>query len=305
MAKKGVERGKQKRRAAREQASSSSSASGSARPLKSSPSAKETKETKTKPSPARSAESSPSGSSVLVSNYSSISTPPQVFSTAPITRELTPPGVTSPYLRLNIPPDDYILTFFFNLYILPIRDPLARRGFLEYLAPIYSHTDPNSPFMLSTMAVASCMLSIRMGHDPNTTFSRSYYLRAVKAMRDCVSEQKACSEDEMVIAVLLLQMYEVRQPTFRLSIAHKLTLFKLSVGRMSLKDNSQHAHLNGALALIRHRGSTNFTGTLSLAILLYVRSLVVCLNFQTMIFTGPNALRSTKHSVITLQSQKT
>ena len=44
---------------------------------------------------------------------------------------------------------------------------------------------------------------------------------------------------------------------------------------MSLKDNSQNAHLNGALALIRHRGAMNFTGTLSLAILLYVRSLVV------------------------------
>jgi len=56
------------------------------------------------------------------------------------------------------------------------------------------------------------MFSIRMGSNPNTTFSQSYYVRAVKAMRDCVSEQKACTEDEMVIAVLLLQMYEVRQP---------------------------------------------------------------------------------------------
>ena len=141
----------------------------------------EMKETKAKSSHTSSAKTSLSGSCTLVPNRPS-----------------------SPYLWLHTPPDDYILTFFFNLYILPIRDPLARRGFLEYLAPIYSHTDLNSPFMLSTMAVASCLLSIHIGHDPNTTFSRSYYLRAVKAIRDCVSEQKGCSEDEIVISVLLL-----------------------------------------------------------------------------------------------------
>lgn len=213
VAKKGVERGKQKRRAAREQAStSSSSSSRPTRPPKTPSSEHQTKGTQGKLRPTTSRKTSSSASSTLISNRSSISPTSQVSSSIPITRELTPPRALSPILKFSLPPDDHILTFFFNLYILPIRDSLARRGFLEYLAPIYSHTDPNSPFMLSTMAVASCMLSVRMGHDPNTTFSRSYYLRAVKAMRDCVSKQKACTEDEMVIAVLLLQMYEVRQP---------------------------------------------------------------------------------------------
>jgi hypothetical protein len=53
------------------------------------------------------------------------------------------------------------------------------------------------------------LMCTRMGQDPNTTFSRSFYLRAVKAMRDQVSVQKACANDEMLIAVLLLQLYEV------------------------------------------------------------------------------------------------
>jgi hypothetical protein len=215
VAKKGVERGKQKRRAAREQASASSSSTtaGPARPPKSSPSQKDAQG---KLSPASSVKTtgSASSSAALVSNRSSISaSPPQSSPSVSLTRELTPPRSNSPYVTVTVPPDDHILTFFFNLYILPIRDPLARRGFLEYLAPVYSNTDPNSPFMLSTMAVASCMLAIRTGHDPNTTFSRSYYLRAVKAMRDCVSEQKSCAQDEMLIAVLLLQMYEVRSST--------------------------------------------------------------------------------------------
>ena len=225
MAKKGVERGKQKRRAAREQASisSSSTSEGPARLPKASPAGKGAQ---VKLSPASSTKTLGSASSALVSNRSSISSSPlQASSSVPLTRELTPPGAASPFRKLNLPPDDHVLTFFFNLYILPIRDPLARRGFLEYLAPIYSDTDPTSPFMLSTMAVASCMLSIRTGHDPNTTFSRSYYLRAVKAMRDCVTEQKACTQDEMLIAVLLLQMYEVRQSTPGETAAGWLTVF--------------------------------------------------------------------------------
>lgn len=55
------------------------------------------------------------------------------------------------------------------------------------------------------------MFSIRMGQNPNTTHSRSYYLSAVKAMRDQVAEQKECAGDEVLIAVLLLQLYEVRK----------------------------------------------------------------------------------------------
>lgn len=213
VAKKGVERGKQKRRAAREQAAtaSSSTSSRTAPPPKASPSKKEVQAKISTASSTRTSVSS--GSTSLVSQRSSLSSsPPQVTTSIPLTRELTPPRSNSPYVKVDMPPDDHVLTFFFNLYILPVRDPLARRGFLEYLAPVYSNTDPSSPFMLSTMAVASCMLSVRSGHDPNTTFAQSYYIRAVKAMRDCVSEQKSCAQDEMLIAVLLLQMYEVSFP---------------------------------------------------------------------------------------------
>lgn len=210
VAKKGVERGKQKRKAAREQevilASSSSSSSGGTL-LSPSPSSQDG--TQKSSGPVSLVKISGSASRALASDHSVISISSGAPTSDPRIHEFNSTGA-SIYRRLEIPPDDQVLTFFFNLYILPIRDPLARRGFLEYLAPIYSNTDPQSPFMLSTMAVASCMLSIRMGQAPNTTFSRAYYLRAVKALRDHVTEQKACREDEMLIAVLLLQMYEVR-----------------------------------------------------------------------------------------------
>jgi hypothetical protein len=78
-------------------------------------------------------------------------------------------------------------------------------------------------------------------------------------------------------------------------------ILQLSVGRMALKDNSQHTHLHGALALIRHRGAANFTGTLSLAVLLYVRSLVVCSKASPSLLHDLTFLRSTRPSVTILQ----
>ena len=143
----------------------------------------------------------------LVSSFSLISTPQQVSSSGSIARELTARRVTSPYLKIDIPPEDCSFTFFQNFYIQPKRDPLARRGFLEHLSPIYTRTDPTPPFMLATMAAASCLLSIHNGHDPYTQFTTSYYLRAVRAMHNAT--QQACYTDEMLISVLLLQLFEV------------------------------------------------------------------------------------------------
>ena len=209
VAKKGVERGKQKRKAAREQGLLSSS-SLSSEPLRPSTSRQQPRD---KSSPTTSSQPPTSTSNALALKRSSISSGSQHASSAPIDQEtkdiLGASTGRDLYSKLHIPLEDQILTFFFNTYLLPIRDPLARRGFLEYLAPVYSNTDPESPFMLSTMAVASGLMCTRMGQDPNTTFSRSFYLRAVKAMRDQVSVQKACANDEMLIAVLLLQLYEV------------------------------------------------------------------------------------------------
>jgi hypothetical protein len=212
VAKRGVERGKQKRKAAREQASSSSRTSSlssqSSRPLQPATAGKESQH---KVSPASSVETSSSTSVALVSKRSSVSS--HSLSLSPTAREPndppTSPPEIDPHPRLHVLPQDRIFNFFFTFYILPVRDPLARRGFLENLAPIYHNANQNSSLMLSTMAVASSMFSIRMCQNPNTTHSRSYYLGAVKAMRDQVAEQKECAGDEVLIAVLLLQLYEV------------------------------------------------------------------------------------------------
>jgi hypothetical protein len=104
------------------------------------------------------------------------------------------------------------LCFFFTRYVLPQRDPQARRGFLEHVLPIYCKSEPNSPLQLSVMAVATCMLSGAMNQGEDPPLARSFYLSAVSGMKEIVSEQRGCANDELLMAVMLLQMYEVSCP---------------------------------------------------------------------------------------------
>ena len=113
---------------------------------------------------------------------------------------------------------------------------------------------------------------MNQGDDP--PLARSFYLGAVSRMKERVAEQKGCIDDELLMAVMLLQMYEVSCPTsleLQLQLAH---ISQQLVGRTK-KIPSPQAHLDGALALIKHRGVGNFKGEVSRGLLYYVRSILV------------------------------
>jgi hypothetical protein len=183
-----------------------------------------------------------------------------------------PSPSTSPTLQGL--PEDHALCFFFNQYVLPQRDPLARRGFLEYTLPIYSKSGPHSPLKLSITAVATSFLSGAMNQGDDPPLARAFYLGAVQRMKELISESKECANDELIMAVMLLQMYEASCPQisdFHSRLAHTV---QKTVGRTK-KTVSAQAHLDGALALIRHRGVGNFKSEVSRALLYYVRSVLV------------------------------
>lgn len=211
-----MERGKAKRKAAREREEAAKSKSKSISKLKEeSPPIQE--------SIPRYAESSPS--SVISCSPSQVFTPMSQHSNQSSSSSITdspPSGVivklrpqsplgADPYLTLSRPlPEEQALFFFFNHFVLPVRDPLARKGFLEHLGPYHAKASPDSPLKLSTLAVATCMMSSGMGRPPDTPLSRSFYLRAVSTIKDQVMQQKNCLEDDLIVAVMLLQLYEVR-----------------------------------------------------------------------------------------------
>ncbi|KAG9240231.1 hypothetical protein BJ878DRAFT_546471 [Calycina marina] len=253
VAKKSVERGKAKRKAARERkeavakakAKAARQQAAEARYIRSSSGASDS------PGQVFTPENYRSQPSPMSSRSQSTSLAKQGFNT---------PLYQDPYDTLLRPiPQEQALCFFFNNYIFPIRDPLARRGFLEYLAPFYMSSTPGSPLNTSTMAVATCMMSSRMGKPPDAPFTRSFYTRAVSSLSQMILQQRDCTSDDFIIAVMLLQLYEATTGQLR-----KRT-----------STNQPHPHLDGALALIRHRGPENFTNSISRSILLYVRGQLV------------------------------
>lgn len=122
------------------------------------------------------------------------------------------------------------------------------------------------------------MLSGAMNQGDDPPLARSFYLGAVQRMKERVTEQRECADDELLMAVMLLQMYEVSCPRL-LDLCLQLThTYQQLVGRTK-KISSPQAHLDGALALVKHRGVGNFKGEVSRGLLYYVRSILVSFLF--------------------------
>lgn len=270
VAKKGVERGKARRKAARERQQALADSKGSMvndRHIKYAEGS----------SSASGSTGSPNAVFTPTSDGSHRSSPSSIsdsHSDLAVQRYSTPPLENDPYLTLLRPiPEEQAMCFFFNNYVLPVRDPLARKGFLEHLGAFYNNTDSQSPLKLSTLAVASAMMSTGMGRPPDSALARSCYVRAVSRLKERVSTQKDCAGDELLVAVMLLHLYEVSHP----SDAQTSLLMEMqaTIGNLAKRTNSAQPHLDGALALIRHRGPRDFKTSVSRQILYYVRSLLV------------------------------
>lgn len=205
VAKKGVERGKAKRKAAREREEAAEAAAKS----KSKVHYTQVPDSQYAGSSSAASSNSPGDVFTPQSHRSSVSSRSQ---SPPATQKFTEaPLYQDPYNTVLRPiPQEQALCFFFNNYVFPVRDPLARRGFLEYLAPFYMSSGTNSPVHLSTMAVAVCLMSSRMGLPPDTQLSRSFYTSAVSSIKNAIASQRDCTSDDLIAAVMLLQFYEVR-----------------------------------------------------------------------------------------------
>ena len=114
-----------------------------------------------------------------------------------------------PLCSLYENPADYALNVFFTFYANPPAADHERRGCFEYVVPLYSRAGEESALKMSVMAVASIMFLAWMDRRPDDLWSRGWYLRAVGAMKVQLENPENCADDEMLAAVLMLQMYEV------------------------------------------------------------------------------------------------
>lgn len=117
-----------------------------------------------------------------------------------------------PGRALSERPEDIALDFYFQIWVLPGDSTFSRRGWSEYIAPMFANSAKQSVLRMSTMAMAGALLVAWLDRRPDNPLSRAYYLRAVSIMKDKVAQQDV-SNDEVLMSVLLLQMYEVGLPS--------------------------------------------------------------------------------------------
>jgi hypothetical protein len=111
-------------------------------------------------------------------------------------------------------PEVYSINFFFTFYATPPNSDLERRAFFDYVVPLYFAASENSTMRLSTLAVASIMFCGWMNRRADSALARAYYVKAVSAMKEQLCYPDTCADDQMLMSVLLLQMYEVYYRTF-------------------------------------------------------------------------------------------
>lgn len=176
-------------------------------------------------------------------------------------------------------PEEYALNFFLTFYASQPNNDLERRAFFDYVVPLYFQADENSTMKLSTLAVSSIMYGGWMDRRADSPLARTYYVKAVSAMKEQLNNPGTCADDQMITSVLLLQLYEVNHRSLRKSTSLIVQNLIGVVNRAS----SPNAHISGALAIINHRDPRNFKTATSQGLLVSVRRQAVslCLSFLT------------------------
>jgi hypothetical protein len=95
---------------------------------------------------------------------------------------------SAPLSSLFERPEEYALSFFFTFYACPPTSPHDRRGFFEYVAPLYLRASENSTPKMSTIAVASVMFLAWMDRRPDEAMSRGYLFEGCECDEGAVGE---------------------------------------------------------------------------------------------------------------------
>jgi hypothetical protein len=156
------------------------------------------------------------------------------------------------------------LTFFFAHFVTVPRSWLSARDFLDLLLPLYLKTTANSSLSSATTAVAMRLLFLWCRRNPSMDQSREFYMRALNSVKGELSCLRTSSTDELLVTVLLLDTYDT---------------IRCRAGHASLPQT----HLDGALALIKHRGMANLNGSLSQRLLFVVMNRAVFQGYRRVV----------------------
>ena len=109
-------------------------------------------------------------------------------------------------------PEDNSVCYFMANYVMVRRHPETSKGFVEHLVPFYSRTSSNSPLAFATTATA--LLSTRYPYvcPPRAAIKARAllsYVEALRLIKVAIQDPQEAKSDSLLMAVLLLGLYEV------------------------------------------------------------------------------------------------
>ena len=147
--------------------------------------------------------------------------------------------------------------FFRNFIILPRnKDATRTRGYLEVALPLYNVADEGSPLNLATEAVAVAVIANWPGRRHLTQLAARIYGRALVSAQRAVRDPKEATSDSTLLSIVLFAVYETL-----VSSDHSVLAWS--------------KHVDGAVALVKARGVTQFGDPSSLLLFRTVRTLML------------------------------
>lgn len=106
-------------------------------------------------------------------------------------------------------PEELAICAFFNQFVLVSTHPDGQRGFLDCLLPLYTATRYNSLLSVATAAVALTVSGGSPWRRADYHLGRLVFGKALRMAAAAIQDPIASTEDETLMAVLLLGFYEV------------------------------------------------------------------------------------------------
>lgn len=106
-------------------------------------------------------------------------------------------------------PEEFAICAFFNQFVLVPFHPDGQRGFLDCLLPLYTATCHDSLLSVATAAVALTISGGSPWRRADYQLGRLMFGKALRMAAAAIQDPIASTEDETLMAVLLLGFYEV------------------------------------------------------------------------------------------------
>lgn len=106
-------------------------------------------------------------------------------------------------------PEELAICAFFTHFVLVPFHPDGQRGFLDCLLPLYTATRHDSLLSVATAAVALTISGGNPWRKADYQIGRLMFGKALRMAAAAIQDPVASTEDETLMAVLLLGFYEV------------------------------------------------------------------------------------------------